>query len=334
MKTIGASFVIVGFLFLSPETKADTPKTKGIKSAIQKSLDLIQKSTIQYRTRRTCFSCHHQSLPLIALAEAKAKGFPIDEDNFQTQVKHTWKHLKRGQKNYLRGRGQGGRVNTAGWALWALEAGNWKKDEISSAVVEYLLKTDGKHGFWGRSGNRPPSQASTLTTTALAVIGLKNFGTKETHNRIDERMQKVKNWVIKAKVQDTEDRVFQLWNFYYLDVDKNLLREAADQLITEQNADGGWSQKTDMASDAYATGTALVALHKAAGTSVNHKSYQQGIKYLLKTQLEDGSWHVKSRSRPFQTYFESGFPHGKDQFISITASSWATQALILACNNE
>jgi hypothetical protein len=39
---------------------------------------------------------------------------------------------------------------------------------------------------------------------------------------------------------------------------------------------------------------------------------------------------VGSRSKPFQTYFESGFPYGKDQFISLAASSWATTALALA----
>ena len=40
---------------------------------------------------------------------------------------------------------------------------------------------------------------------------------------------------------------------------------------------------------------------------------------------------MKSRSKPFQPYYESGFPHGKDQFISISASGWATAALALAC---
>ena len=53
--------------------------------------------------------------------------------------------------------------------------------------------------------------------------------------------------------------------------------------------------------------------------------------YLVKTQRTDGSWHVQSRSKPLQLYFESGFPHGKDQFISCAASSWATIALVLAC---
>jgi hypothetical protein len=32
---------------------------------------------------------------------------------------------------------------------------------------------------------------------------------------------------------------------------------------------------------------------------------------------------------PVQPYFESGFPHGKSQFISSAATCWATMALTL-----
>jgi len=32
---------------------------------------------------------------------------------------------------------------------------------------------------------------------------------------------------------------------------------------------------------------------------------------------------------PFQPYFESGFPHGDDQWISAAATSWAAMALAL-----
>jgi hypothetical protein len=65
--------------------------------------------------------------------------------------------------------------------------------------------------------------------------------------------------------------------------------------------------------------------------STDDPVYRRGVGFLLKTQLADGSWLVHSRSKPFQTYFESGFPHGKDQFISMAASAWATTALALAC---
>ncbi len=44
----------------------------------------------------------------------------------------------------------------------------------------------------------------------------------------------------------------------------------------------------------------------------------------------DGTWYVASRSEPFQPYFEIGFPYGKDQFIAVAASAWATAALALA----
>jgi hypothetical protein len=43
--------------------------------------------------------------------------------------------------------------------------------------------------------------------------------------------------------------------------------------------------------------------------------------------LADGSWFVRSRSLPVQPYFETGFPHGRSQFISCAATSWATAAL-------
>ena len=43
-------------------------------------------------------------------------------------------------------------------------------------------------------------------------------------------------------------------------------------------------------------------------------------------QLEDGSWYVKTRALGFQPYFDNGFPHGVDQWISGAATGWATMA--------
>ena len=38
--------------------------------------------------------------------------------------------------------------------------------------------------------------------------------------------------------------------------------------------------------------------------------YQRGVRYLVDSQMEDGSWLVRTRSPSFQPYFESDFPHG------------------------
>ena len=57
--------------------------------------------------------------------------------------------------------------------------------------------------------------------------------------------------------------------------------------------------------------------------------YQKGVKYLLRTQAADGSWHVATRSIWLQPYFESGFPYAHDQWISAAGTSWAVMALSL-----
>jgi hypothetical protein len=59
---------------------------------------------------------------------------------------------------------------------------------------------------------------------------------------------------------------------------------------------------------------------RAGGLNISDPTCQRGVAFLRKEQREDGSWLVHSRSKPFQTYYESGFPHGKDQFISMAAS--------------
>lgn len=51
---------------------------------------------------------------------------------------------------------------------------------------------------------------------------------------------------------------------------------------------------------------------------------------LLRSQQQDGTWHVATRALGFQSYFESGFPHGHDQWISQGGTSLAATALTFA----
>jgi N-acyl-D-amino-acid deacylase len=82
-----------------------------------------------------------------------------------------------------------------------------------------------------------------------------------------------------------------------------------------------------LSSDAYATGQALVALKESGIISVSSQAYQRGVKFLMTSQMEDGSWFVRTRTLPVQPYFDSDFPHGRNQFISAAATNWAVMAL-------
>lgn len=313
---------------LSADESLSAPSA--IKSAIQKSIPLIEKATAGSARERKCFTCHNQALAVLVLDEAKQRGFTIDEANFQVQIEHTAAHLKRGLNHYRAGKGQGGGPDTASYALWTLELAGRQPDEVTTAVTGYLLERDKDKQHWIRNSTRAPSMSSDTNTNYFVIRTLKTFGTKEQHPRIEARFKQAQQWLLDLKPASTEEQVFQLRSLFLLDVEESVTKAAIKELIKLQNPDGGWSQLPTMNSDAYATGTVLVALLRSDQIKADHPAITQGIQYLLQTQQPDGSWHVVSRAKPFQTYFETGYPHGKDQFISVTASSWATVALLLA----
>src|SRR5690606_397474 len=147
---------------------------------------------------------------------------------------------------------------------------------------------------------------------------------------ISERQQQVLQWLTENEPRDNEDRVFRLWSLVSLDADQAVTKKALDDLLQTQRDDGGWGQNERLDSDAYATGTALAVLLQAGGLTADDPAIQRAIEFLLNTQQPDGSWYVATRAEGFQVYYESGFPHGKDQFISIAASAWSTWSLLLA----
>jgi hypothetical protein len=306
-----------------------------IKAAIEKSLPLLMTAATGHRENRTCFACHNQGPPIMAISAARERGFKIDEDEFARQKSFISEFLGKNRENYLQGKGTGGQADTAGYGLWTLSMAGWQPDDMTAAVSEYLLLRHKEFDHWKATSNRPPSEAGAFTTTYLALYGLTAYGTSDQQDRIAARTAQVRQWLQNSPAKDNEDRVFRLWALDAAGASEDVAA-AAKELLAKQRDDGGWAQldsgepATALESDAYATGSALVALQDTAQLTVTDSAYQRGVTYLLKTQHDDGSWHVKSRSKPFQAYFESGFPHEKDQFISCAASAWATWALVLA----
>jgi hypothetical protein len=80
--------------------------------------------------------------------------------------------------------------------------------------------------------------------------------------------------------------------------------------------------------DAYATGQALVALQQSGALTPADPVVQRGNRFLMQSQLGDGSWFVTSRAIPLQPHFESGFPHGRDQFISAAATKLGNDGVV------
>jgi N-acyl-D-amino-acid deacylase len=224
------------------------------------------------------------------------------------------------------GRGIGGRAMNVGYGLWALRLADWKADETTEAMVTYLMKTQSADGHWEGQVKRPPLEESFVTATVLSCAGMQKYANAAQQPEIKAALAKAKRWLQQAPVNGQEDRAAKLWGMHLLECGEEPLRAARKQVVTAQRTDGGWAQMDGMDSDAYATGQTLYVLH-ATGLPCSDPAYQRGVQFLLKTQAKDGSWHVKTRSRPIQEYFDNGDPYGRDQFISIPATAWALAAL-------
>ena len=288
-----------------------------MRMAAQRAIPLIEKSAAIYTEQRDCFSCHHQALTVMTLSRAKLAGLPVRDDAISGQSKFTLEYFSDRKDRLPKGEGVPGGSYSAGYALAGLTAAKEPANETSKALVQYLLKKQSKDGSWRIGTYRPPLEDSHFTATALGIKGTP----KGTHT------QRASNWLKQAKAKSTEDHTFKVLGLHWAKADQKKIG-AAKALLKLQRSDGGWAQLSDMKSDAYATGQALTALKESGLLKAGSPQYKRGVAWLLKNQKADGSWQVKTRSKPIQKYFESGFPHGKDQFISISATCWAVMALV------
>lgn len=303
--------------------------SENIHASVKAGLSVIERSLAVYQEHRTCFSCHHQTLPMQAMSIAQKHGFEINEALFREQTELTVASFKPRISGMREGTGIGGKSMTVGFGLWTLDLGGWVSDTTTGAMIEYLLKNQEKDGHFASHIERPPLEDSTVTGTVIAAYYMKKFGAAHMEEKVERSVEKAREWVIDAKCKSQEDLNSRLLGLHLLGGSKAHIKKARTLVLKNQREGGGWAQLEDMDSDAYSTGQTLFVLQETGG-SVTDSAYQRGLAFLNRNQLEDGSWHVKTRSKPIQTYYESGFPHGKDQFISISATSWAVSALAAA----
>lgn len=317
-------------LLLRAPALADEPATADLQPRIERSLKLLSASADTYIRERQCFSCHHQALPVMTLALAGSRNHQIDAAVMRRQSEFTIKYFAARRESLVKGSGVPGGPYSAGYALVSLAVDNWPADDTTAALVDYLIHRQQSDGHWAIQTHRPPLEDSDFTATALGVHALNLWATPEQLEETLSRTMRAVEWLSTAETKTHEDRVFQLLGLHWSKASSPQIKDFAAKLAATQRSDGGWSQLDTMESDAYATGQALATLAQVEGLNPQDEPYRHGVEFLVKCQQEDGSWQIVSRSKPFQTYFESGYPHGKNQFISISAGSWATMALIRA----
>lgn len=312
------------------------PADVAIIERAQRANDLLQRASTAFinnkfvQTDGKCISCHHQDLPAVSVAWGHERGLHFDEAALGHQVE--------AQLAMFRPRAEAAREMQdpfadspvqVGYGFMALKAVGYAPDAMTEAISRYVMEGQGEDGSWHWTDLRPPLEGGRFTATAWAVNSIRLYPPAHSEDSIKACFARARKWLRTNEPRTFGDQIQQLAGLGWAGESSGKMQTYASRILAAQRPNGGWSQLPGLEPDAWATGEALVALHEAHCLSTSDEAYKKGVQFLLDTQYDDGSWWVHSRTWPFQPHFDSGFPHGNDQWISAGATAWATMALLL-----
>ncbi len=306
-----------------------------IKTAVQDSLPLLQRSDAAFSKGSGCISCHNNSITAMTVGLARQHGFRIDEQSAAAQVKAnvlTLEKLRdRMHQGFMLPTSDNFSESIVGYILMGLAAENYKADLNTDAAALEVLSRQRPNGEWfaPKADTRPPICLGHIGSTVQSMRALQLYAPKANKAAVDKSIQLATAWLAKAESFNNDDRGWRVAGLAWARADKAVLQKAMQELLATQRPDGGWSDMPSLESSSYATGKSMVAL-QIGGLPTSDPAYQRGVRYLLSTQQQDGSWYLRTRALAFQPWFDAGFPGGHDQWISSAGTGWAALALTLA----
>ena len=306
-------------------------QASSLRESLGAALPVLLASGPELVKRSGCISCHHQFLPMVAYAIAREKGVTPNNDASRRNTLMVLSIVKPAANTFLESIAPPGGPLSAAYTVFGLAAGHHPADRSTDSLVHYIAGTQMPDGSWRAYADRPPIESGFFAATALSLHSLRLYPLPGRKAEFDERVSRAARWLSTAEPHTGDERAFRLLGLKWANADPADVRAAAQMLLEAQRPGGGWAQLKTLDSDAYATGQALYALQVSGQLSPQAAAYQRGLKFLLSTQLSDGSWLVRSRAYPVQTrYFDTHYPHGPNQWISAAGASWACIAIALS----
>jgi len=300
------------------------------RAAVLRSLPLLQRSDEVFMRKAGCASCHNNSQTAETVALARARGLAVDETIAKRQLEKIAAYVEDWRERNLQLQGIPGDHDTMSALLNGLAAEHQTATPATDAMARFVRLQQIADGSWRVFAHRPPIEAGNVKVTAESMRALQAYAPGAERDAADAAIARARDWLARTEPNGVQERAYHLFGLHWSHAGAAAVNASAQALVGMQRADGGWSQLPTLESDAYATGEALVALLESGARRPDDPAITRGLQFLLKTQLADGSWFVARRTIPVQPYFDAGFPHGKDQFVSAAATNWATQALIYA----
>ncbi len=270
-----------------------------VRATIDRGLAFLVKDAQAWKTEYKCVSCHHASLIVWSMREAKQHGLAVDEPVLVELTKWVAESGE-GKTGVPRPAGIPKALNTKAVYFAQALAADPQPDPVSQAGMKLFVKTmiedqidNGSWAAWPET--RPPFFGnSDESMTALAVLALMPAAATGDESAKAARDKGVQ-WLEATKTDDDPQSIaMRLVIWRRLGRPAEAWAPLIERIKSRQNVDGGWSQTQEMASDAWATGQALYALAEA-GFKPDDPAVARAHAFLIHSQHDDGSWPMTSR---------------------------------------
>lgn len=323
-----AILTVVSMLGLFSESGAadDADAQTQTRRAAEQGLSFLARDAVAWRTEHKCVSCHHAGLVIWAMHEAHDRGLAVDVP-LMTELTRWVAESGSGKTGVPRPEGIPKALNAKpvwlGLGLGAVR----QPDESTINGIKLMMQTvredQLENGSWASWPNtRPPFFGnSDDSMTALATLALLPSAKDDDASR-QTRDRGIK-WLAETKSDnDPQSTAMRLVLWTRVGRPQAEVEQLSRDILARQRDDGGWSQATEMASDAWATGQALYALSRA-GLQPTDDTISRAHRFLVKTQRDDGSWPMTSRpTKPGGD--------GSNSLVPITGAgaAWAVLGLV------
>lgn len=301
---------------------------------VERAIGYLQSESGAWMRQHKCAACHHAAMPMWALNEAGRQGYSVDRSFLaglaQEALGGPKQMIASGIANdparpdprpMAKGVNMGAIfMAVAAQSLPVIDAAERQSLNVIASDAATKQRPDGSWDFFL---SRPPINESQKTDAIWILMALQEGSDPVTQFSRRARMEKGIAWLDHTGPGECEqEKVLKLLMDLRANAPRDRVQGAIRHLLARQKVNGGWSQTADSPSDAFATGQALYVLSLARYTSQSAQ-IRDGIEFLLRTQLPDGSWPMASRATP------DGKPGHARVLTPITcaATAWATLGL-------
>lgn len=308
--------------------------SEDVGKAVRRALPVLERSAGEFVAKRSCVSCHHNILPILMLHMARERGIEIDGRVLAAVEGKTFRALRSATAvdDAIQAVGLNDPTPNDSFLLMAAGAAGVERSLVPAVYARRLLGWQ-RDGHWATSDFRPPHSSSVFTATATAIRAIGLYLPEERRAEREGCFGRARQWLLATAPESVEDASFRVLGLVWAGASASEIDTAAKDLLALELPGGGWPELRGYPADAYSTGEALFALHQA-GFPPTSRPWRQGLHFLTSTQAADGSWRIRTRMvSPAQVsppYFATGFPYGKDEYISYAGSCWAVMALLSA----